>query len=383
MLGEEAVMRILYCYPQFHTVSFSLIARKHIEYIRKLKLAEVQELDELGITSYTPHLKYTLILHPWIYVYHRLIQNKLNSLTENLRDRLPFHMNWWRSHFQQLIAVDVCDSDRLSELAVELLNNADKVIVPSYFCVETCKRSGVRKPVYRVQHGLDMEWYSMPNQWETSPVKTINPALIELYLYKIRRNKKLMLFWLWHSPDRKGWFEAKKLYEKLVIERKDVVLVLKTVNPNSVQFQEVMHLGAIQVYGWLSEYEKMCLYDLSDLTLMFSRGGGFEVNALESLARIVPVVTSDWGSWTDYVPSFLRVKTGERVQPLPGNAIHVGYGYKVDVESALNKVHDILDNVEEYRAKLKEYKFKLSEEYCWDNVAERLVKVLDEYTGWT
>jgi hypothetical protein len=49
----------------------------------------------------------------------------------------------------------------------------------------------------------------------------------------------------------------------------------------------------------------------------------------------------------------------------------------VDVESALNKVHDILDNIEEYRAKLKEYKLKLSEEYCWDNVAERLVKVLE------
>jgi hypothetical protein len=95
------------------------------------------------------------------------------------------------------------------------------------------------------------------------------------------------------------------------------------------------------------------------------------------LARIVPVVTSDWGSWTDYVPSYLRVKTGERVQPLPGNAIHVGYGYKVDVESALNKVHDILDNIEEYRAKLKEYKLKLSEEYCWDNVAMNLMKVVE------
>ncbi|MCR6692974.1 MAG: hypothetical protein MRT15_11325, partial [archaeon YNP-LCB-003-016] len=356
--------------------SFSLIAKKHIEYIRKLKLAEVQELDELGITSYTPHLKYNLILHPWIYIYHKLLQNKLNSLTEDLRDKLSIYMDWWRSHYEQLIAVDVCDSDRLSELAVELLNDADKVIVPSNFCVEVCKCSGVQKPVYRVQHGLDVEWYSMPNQWETSPVKTINPALIELYLYKIRKNKKLMLFWLWHSPDRKGWPEAKQLYEKLSRERKDVVLVLKTVNPNSVQFQEVMHLGAVQVYGWLSEYEKMCLYDLSDLTLMFSRGGGFEVNALESLARIVPVVTSDWGSWTDYVPSFLRVKTGERVQPLPGNAIHVGYGYKVDVESALNKVHDILDNIEEYRAKLKEYKLKLSEEYCWDRVAERLMEVV-------
>jgi glycosyltransferase involved in cell wall biosynthesis len=198
-----------------------------------------------------------------------------------------------------------------------------------------------------------------------------------VYLYKVKRNKKLLLFWLWHSSARKGWPEVREVYNRLVRERKDVVLLLKTVHPNTPEFQEVMHLGAIQVYGWLSEYEKMALYDLADITLVFSRGGGFEVNALESLARGVPVVTSNVGSWTDYVPEFLQVKAGERVRVFENNAVHVGYGYRVDVESALDKVHDILENYDEYRGRVEEWRQKvLVKEYRWDKVALMLADVV-------
>jgi glycosyltransferase involved in cell wall biosynthesis len=55
----------------------------------------------------------------------------------------------------------------------------------------------------------------------------------------------------------------------------------------------------------------------------------------------------------------------------------VGYGYRVDVEDALNKVHDILENYDEYRAKVEEWRQKvLNNEYRWDLIAEKLVKVI-------
>jgi glycosyltransferase involved in cell wall biosynthesis len=371
------VLKLLYVYPQFHTVSFTLIARKHVEYMRMLRLAELQELDELSLPSFTPLVKYTLVLHPWIYIYHRLLQAKLNSLSETLRDKLPTYLEWWRSNYDQLIAVDVCDSDRMSRYAVDLLNQADKVVVPSSYCVEVYRSSGVKRPVYRIPHGVDPEWYTAPNVWDVAPARAINPSLLEVYLYKLRKNKKILLFWLWHSPARKGWPEVRELYSRLVRERSDVVLLLKTVHPNTPEFQEVMHLGVIQIYGWLSEYEKMALYDLADVTLVFSRGGGFEHNALESLARGVPVVTSNRGSWTDYVPPFLQVKAGERVKVFENNAIHVGYGYKVDVEDALGKIHDILENYDDYRARVEEWREKvLVSEYRWDIIADKLVKAI-------
>jgi glycosyltransferase involved in cell wall biosynthesis len=367
------VPSLLYVYPQFHTVSFTLVAKKHVEYLRKQGLADIYELDELAFPSYVPHTKYTAVLHPWIYVYHRFLQRKLSTLSENLEG----YLEQWRSSYSQLVAVDVCDSDRMSDYAVSLLNQADKVIVPSSYCAEVYKQSGVKRPVYRIPHGVDPWWYVAPSVWGIAPVERLSPALVELYLYKIRKRKRFLLFWLWHSPARKGWFEVRELYSRLVRERGDVVLLLKTVHPNTPEFQEVMHLGAIQLYGWLSEYDKVALYDLADVTLMFSRGGGFELSALESLARGVPVVTSNVGSWTDYVPQFLQVRAGERVKVFNDNAVHVGYGYKVDVEDALSKIHDILENYDEYKARVLEWRSKvLKSEYRWDVVAKRLVEVV-------
>ena len=100
---------------------------------------------------------------------------------------------------------------------------------------------------------------------------------------------------------------------------------------------------------------------------------------LESLARGVPVVTSDIGAWTDYVPKFLQVKHDKKVIVLPNNKIHVGYGYTVSVKHAVKKINDILDNLEEYKAKVIEYRDKvLKEKYTWDNVARKLIEVIKD-----
>jgi glycosyltransferase involved in cell wall biosynthesis len=360
-------------------VSFTIVAKKHVEYINKLNLARAYEIDELEFPSFYPSVKYDAVLHPHIYILHRVIQRLYRAVSENLKHIIPKYIEDFKNMFNQIVAIDVCDSDKMSDYAVELLNYVDKVVVPSSFCVEVFRSSGVKKPIYRVPHGVDPDWYSTPNIWETSPVKKLNPVLIDLYLYKARRRKRFLLFWLWHSSTRKGFSEVKELYSNLVKERKDVVLVLKNMTTNSPAFQEVMHMGAVQVYGWLNDYEKMALYDLTDITLVFSRGGGFEVNALESLARGVPVITSNKGSWTDYVSPFLLVKAGEKVKVFEGNAIHVGYGYKVDVEDAFNKIHDILENYDEYKAKTEEWRQKvLFNEYRWDLIAQKLVNIIYE-----
>jgi glycosyltransferase involved in cell wall biosynthesis len=169
---------------------------------------------------------------------------------------------------------------------------------------------------------------------------------------------------------------VREFYRVLRRQRSDVVLVLKTAAPRSSEFMQVADLGAIEVYGWLSDYDKMVLYDLADVTLNFSRGGGFELNCLESLARGTPCIGSNWGSWTDYLPPFLRVRRGLEVEVLPNNIFHVGKGYTVDVEDAVSKVSEVLDNYEEYRAKTLEWREKvLKNKFRWDIVARELLRV--------
>ena len=357
---------LYYVYPMWHTVSFTLVAKKHIEYLTKLGV-KVYEVDELAFPNLVPHTRPVALVHPMFYCLHRVLQ---------IRGK---YFSWWRSKYRALIGIDVADSDRISQLAVNIANLCDACIVPSNFAREVYIKSGVKVPVYRVPHGVDPDWYTMPNIWESAPARSIHPAILQIFLYKVRKQKKIILFWLWHSGERKGWTEVREFYARLRKERNDVVLVLKTGIPNPAEYQQVMHLGAINIYGWLSEYDKMALYDLADLVLVFSRGGGFELNALEALARGVPTLTTDWGCFLDYVPDFLRCKRGKKVVVLPGNQIHVGYGYAVDVEDAVNKAHQILDNLDEYRAKVLEWRDKvLAREYRWDIVARKLLDVVRE-----
>jgi glycosyltransferase involved in cell wall biosynthesis len=374
----NGINKTLYVYPAHSNISFALVARKHIEYLKRAGVFDIFELDELTFPGFHPHIRYIAVLHPHIYIWHKVLSYYNRKVDERLRDKAVLYLERFRNLYEELIAIDVCDSDRMSGYAVELLNNADRVVVPSSYCVDVYRSSGVKVPIYRIPHGVDPEWYSTSSFWDAKPIKHVNPALAELYLYKARRGKKLLLFWLWHSPGRKGWPEVRQVYERLVKERGDVMLVLKTVHPNMPEFHEVMHLGAIQIYGWLSEYEKMALYDLADITLMFSRGGGFELSALESLARGVPVIASNIGSWVDYIPDFLLVRAGERVKVFENNAIHVGYGYKVGVEDAVGKIHDILENYNDYRARVEEWREKvLYNEYRWDLIAKKLFETIN------
>jgi glycosyltransferase involved in cell wall biosynthesis len=65
------------------------------------------------------------------------------------------------------------------------------------------------------------------------------------------------------------------------------------------------------------------------------------------------------------------------VPVLPGNPIHVGLGYKVDVEGAVDLAHAMLDDLDEYKAKAREHTLRVvAREYTWDRVAERLWSVV-------
>jgi glycosyltransferase involved in cell wall biosynthesis len=194
-----------------------------------------------------------------------------------------------------------------------------------------------------------------------------------LYRYKLDYNKKLLTFWLWHSPDRKGYPEVQQFYEKLRKERDDVALVIKTQGPLNLDIQSASRLNIVNVWGWLDDREKMLLYDLSDITLLFSRGGAFEVNGLESLARGVPIIAHRRGAWAEYSPPWCLVPEALKVKVFADNAVHVGYGFTVDVERAVDLAHAMLDNLDEYKARTKEYALRvLAEKYTWEKVGAQI-----------
>jgi len=348
---------LYYAYPMTQITSFHLIAEKHIQLISDKY--NVQHIDEKAFMNFIPTAQAPTILHPTMY----LLEKAISKFRRGLYD--------------ELIGFDVCDSDRMSEYATFFLNLMDKVAVPSTYCKSVYERSGVRGRIYWIPHGLNKEWYERQNVWLTPQNGNIDKQLADIHNYKMMTGKKMLLFWLWHSPERKGWDEVAQVFKLLKLRRNDVFLVVKTTQYN----KEPDQLGGLDVFkvtNWLNEHNKMALYDLADINLNFSRGGGFEINCLEALGRGVPCVSSDYGSWLDYEHPRFLIRRDRRVQPLPGNAYHTGYGYTVNVEDAVEKINDILDNLDEYKAIANEHKQKLKETFTWDRIGEMILKMIED-----
>jgi glycosyltransferase involved in cell wall biosynthesis len=361
---------VLYSYPIWQTVSFSLVARKHIEHLRAL--APVYEWDSTTVPDVYVLTPFALVVHPTIgsfWSWARQVgeaegdfEGALSSLEERFRK------------YERVVGVDVADSDRVSELGIRLAEPVDALVVPSEWSRQAFLRSGYRKPVHVVPHGVDRRWVEEPPRL---PTEGDNPALYLLRKVKEVGGKRLLLFWLWHSSARKGFPEVAEFYKRLRRERGDVALVVKTGGPLQPDDPELVKLGVVNVWGWLDDREKMMLYDVSDVTLLFSRGGAFEINGLESLARGVPIIAHRRGPWAEYSPGWCLVPEGEGVPVLPGNPIHVGFGYKVDVERAVDLAHAMLDDLDEYKAKAREHALRVvAREYTWDRAAGRLWSVV-------
>ena len=342
-------VKVWYVYPQWHRVSFTLIAEKHIEHMKKY--VAVEPIDELAFPHIMPSSRPVVFLHPFFYPmsrYGKMIQRKLHL-------------------YHGIIGVDVADSDHISNLAVSMTNYAKAMVVPSSFARKSYVRSGVTVPVYVVPHGLDREWYEKPS---------LAPKYFsDLLRLKERRGYKLLLFFLWHSSYRKGYDIVLEIYKQLLKERKDVKLVFKTGSADGPEARQMRALGAIHIYGWLTEEQKMALYDACDMYILATRGGGFEMNGLEAIARGLPTIAARGGAWDDYLPDWLLVDSRPTLYVLKDNPIHDGRGVEMLIKRAVDKIHDILENLDDYKARVREHVQKIKNIFTWEYAARRLVEV--------
>ena len=346
---------IWYVYPQWHRVSFTLIAEKHIEQLRRY--FRIYEIDENVLNILFPATRPLLIIHPYFYPMSKYA-GSLDRLLARIRG---------------IIGVDVADSDRISNLAVSMTHYAECMIVPSKFSRDAYVRSGVRVPVHVVPHGLDNEWYDSPPTCQFFD-----------WLKKAKEQKKckFLLYFCWHSEYRKGLDLVLATYKAIRKERDDIILVAKFMTANGYPHMVIRAWGGIIVSGWLSEDQKRELYDIADIYLLFSRGGAFEHNGLEALARNNVVLAAEKGAWTEYLPSFCLLPCRKTKWVLKDNPIHVGGGYEVIVEKAVDKIHEIVDNLDDYKARVREHvEREIRSRFTWEAVGKTLANIISNYIG--
>ena len=348
----RAIIRaVWYVYPIWKKVSFTLIARKHLEYLRQMM--KIDEIDEHTFPFMDVVSRPLVLIQPYFYpmeAYSRPLSHRIPKLTG-------------------LIGIDVADSDRISEFAVELANKATAMIVPSRFARKAYIMSGVKAHVHVLPHGVDLEFINSP--------KRERPFPETLYDLKRSRRLKVLLAFIIHSGYRKGYDILMQIYKRLRKERRDVILVIKDMyGVRLVEDDREKRLFD----GWLRGQQHIDLFDNADLFLLTSRGGGFELPGLEALARGVPTIAAKGGSWDDYMPPWGQVPSKRSGPVFQGNSIHVGNGVEMIINKAVDKALEILDNLDEYKAKAHEYaQTRIKREFTWPRVALELKRIIDSY----
>lgn len=350
---------VVYAYPTTQNVSFAHIARRHIEHMKSYVNVYEANVDALNLSMWADG--HTLFVHP---VCYPLLNNTHQVELARQKD-------------YRLVGFDVADSDELSEKACELLSRFDVICMPSQFCINvyrwSCRKWGIEATrTLLVPHGVDS--YFLTDRRITSP------DFRKLLEIKQNRNWQFVLFQLAHSGFRKGADLFTKAMKIVQAERPNAIVLLKTTENVDPYVSMVRSLKHVMIRETLPIDRYVQMFDIADVNVLTTRGGGFEHNALEGVARGVPTIVPHAHCFVEQSEYLITVPvTDERPVVLPSNHIHVGRGWEVDVEKLAGRIIDVLDNIDEYRAKFEEHKRLIHKKYNWHRIVRNMLIALSQY----
>ncbi len=372
-LPKDPVNRIFYIRP-YNNDSFSIISQHHIQYMRKNIKCEKHneennednrfEIVDMGwdrIGDMNLNIKRNILLHPFLYplIHTDYFKNNLTVFHKLLKVK------------NKIGGLEVADFDRISLLAVSMINKLDLMIVPSNFAKNSFINSGVNIPVEILPYGIPDEFLNNDNNTESH---TENPEIINLRKIKDKGNI-LILYFFAHSGYRKGADLVKDVIDRINTKFNNVYLVVK--GPIIITFSNIR---VIQINSWLNNNDLKCLYDVCDICISPSRGGGFELNALEAISRGVPTITTNGGCFLDYIDYVIPININEKTtQPILENKVHVGFGCEADINDFETKLTDTINNLEEYKRKFKGSLKEIREKYSWKSITNILEEYLIKY----
>jgi len=351
-------VKLHYAYPISNLVSFTYIAKKHIEQLSKHASIRELDVDFLNPSMIPDHA--TLAIHPLLYPFFKGEAPDLEAFETAV------------SKADRVAAFDTADSDRLSPLAMRLVNMIDLLIVPSTFAKTAYQESGATTEIEVVPHGISREFLY--------PAKSVtSPTLQALERTKLEKNLIYVLFDLRHSGFRKGadlvFAAMKRVQQKLP----HVTLLIKRLQAIDPYLHMLKTLKHIEVAKQLPEREYRELFDIADIAVFPSRGGGFELQALEAISRGVPTLVPKAGCFLDYIEYAIPVEVADRVKVLEGNPIHIGMGWEASIDDLTLKLLEVIDHLEEFKQTFEKRARKVREKYNWYRIGELLAGVLKRH----
>lgn len=386
-LPVDSINRIFYMRPWAND-SFGLVGWYHIHHMRwnmderekekeseklnneRFEIVDIpyDALKDPGWMNWTE--KRNILLHPFLYPFATSF--KLHETIKTFGNLLGMK--------NKIGGFDVSDSDKISSIAVLMINKLDLIMVPSSWCRDAFIGSGVRSEIVQVlPHGISNEFISVGLG---EGLETENNEIKMLREFKSggsggNRNI-LVLFFCVHSEWRKGADLAAEVMRRIQRKEvgKNVILVVKSDCNLNTTYPGVR---AVKVGGWLDGNDLRRLYETCSICIAPSRGGGFEMNALEAVSRGIPTLVTNGGPFTDLMQYFIPINVGKMVQPLPGNPVHIGFGPEVDINDFEKKLEDAIINLDKYQEIFRTRSKEIRENHSWIDVAKKLENTLRTY----
>jgi len=355
---------LAYFYPVNDTGSFHLVAKHQIEQLRRRYHVREYDLASTLRLGYYPERNF--ILHPLGYPF---VSGSMQDF-----ERKYGRVCAMKRQLDTLIGFDTADSNAISERFAQFLNVFDLVGVPSTFAKRAFVDSGVETRVEVIPHGI-------PKEFESPTVEITNAQMRHLLQLKRKNGFTYVLFFLLHSGWRKGADIVAKAMKIAQTKYPNVILVVKTKDVVDPYFGMLMQTKMIHVRGFMSYRELRQLYDICDIVVVPSRGGGFEMNALEGAARGKPTIVPRAGCFLDYIDFVVPVEAPNVCTPLPGNEIHIGKGWETTPELLAAKIIEIVEHYDEYAEKAKKNRAEIVKRYSWRKIGETLLRVFKDVVG--
>ena len=261
------------------------------------------------------------------------------------------------------IGVFVCETDQILPEWVRACNRCHLIVVPSRHCRTAFLRSGVTTPVMVVPHGVHPEHRALDGRRPSD----------RFVFYNTFRGHLV--------AERKGYGELLRCFQAAFQGRDDIVLRLRAGDPRWLPAYP-----GWPDYGGLVEFDSPGALSLADAAAVYSevhctahpsKGEGFGLVPLESIACETPVIAPATGGMADYLEegNSILLAPGELIRA-PRFAYLCGRYLAVDEEDLIDKLRHAVDHWEDERDKLRTAGAEVRRRHAWPKVLGPLVEIV-------